>query len=712
MLKKVYDNRELSWLKFNQRVLEEAQDTAVPLLERLTFTSIFSTNLDEFFMVRVGSLHDQILLKDNTRENKTDMSAKEQIDAICVRTHELIPIKDKAYSTIMKQLSEYEVQQVDFKDLTKNEVEFLENYFLFEIKPLISPQVIDKRHPFPFLNNKDIYAIAKIESKSSVKLGLIQANGVFDRIIYLPGDKLRFMLVEDLILHFASKVFVNYHIEEKALIRVTRNADINAEEALFDFDLDFRSVMSELIKKRKKLSPVRLEISRILSDPTLDELCSRLEISREQIFLEKAPLDFSFVFSLQDKLSDKKELLYSNVYPQKSPSIDDSETMVKQIQRGDIMLSYPYESIKPFIRLLQEASTDPHVVSIKITLYRVAKNSKIVEMLIDAAENGKEVLVLVELRARFDEENNIGWSKRLEVAGCTVIYGPENLKVHSKLLLITRKSGNKVEYITQIGTGNYNEKTSTLYTDISIMTANKDIAIEAATVFNSLSLVNLVEHTNHLLVAPLCLQNKVLDMLEAEILISKTGSPAYFGAKLNSLSDKILIDKLIEASRAGVKIELVVRGICCIIGGVEGFTENITVTSIVGRFLEHSRIYIFGTSERQRLYISSADFMTRNTVRRVEVAAPVYDKIIRERIFEMFKIMLSDNVKARVQLPDGTYIKKQSSGASLDSQAFFYMQAYKNASLASFISTKPTKKLTLLKKLFNKWKTKKASKKK
>ncbi len=699
MADKIYDNRELSWLKFNKRVLEEAQDIDVPLAERLAFASIFASNLDEFFMVRVGSLHDQILLNDNSKENKTNMTAKEQLNAIFKKVRELVPHKDKAFSEIMQKLGEQGIEQVDFKALSKTEEEFFERYFLYEIKPLISPQVIDKRHPFPFMKNKDIYVIAKIESKSNVKLGIIQASGVFERIIYLPGAKTRFMLVEDLILHFASKVFDSYKIEEKALMRVTRNADINAEEGLVDYDLDFRSVMTELLKKRKKLSPVRLEISRNLSDSTLKELCSRLELSDEQIFLTKSPLDMSYVFGIKDKISEKTDLFFKKAEPQKSPLINENEPMVKQIQRNDLLLSYPYESIKPFIKLLQEAAADKYVVSIKITLYRVASNSKIVEALIDAAENGKEVLVLVELRARFDEENNIGWSKRLETAGCRVIYGPENLKVHSKLLLITRKVGSKVEYITQIGTGNYNEKTSKLYTDYSIMTASKDIAIEASTVFNALSLGNLVEHTNHLLVAPLCLQNRIIEMLDTEIQYAKTGAPAYFGAKINSLSDKTLIDKLIEASQAGVKIELIVRGICCLVGGVEGMTDNITIISIVGRFLEHSRVYIFGTHERQKLYISSADFMTRNTLRRVEVAAPVLDKNIRDRIFGMFNTMLRDNVKARVQQPDGTYIKKEASDAKLDSQNFFYAQAYQNAKLAETSRVQEIKKLKLFSRL-------------
>lgn len=681
----IFDNRELSWLKFNKRVLEEATDTKVPVLERLTFCSIFSSNLDEFFMVRVGSLHDQILIGDDSKENKTQMTATEQIDAILKKVSHLVPEKDNAFNDVMKELSAKGISQINFKDLTKQQTEFFEYYFEREILPLISPQIIDKRHPFPFLNNKDIYVIAKIEAKSGVKLGIVKASGVFDRVIFLPGETTRFMLVEDLILHFASKIFNDYKIEEKSLIKVTRNADINAEEGLVDYDLDFRSVMTELLKKRKKLCPVRLEISRNLSEETLKELCSRLDLSMKYVFLTKSPLDMSYVYVLGNKLSGKTELFFNKVEPQKSAFVNTSESIIKQIQKKDILLSYPYESIRPFIKLLQEAAEDKDVISIKITLYRVAKDSKVIDALIEAAENGKEVVVLVELRARFDEENNIDWSKRLEDAGCRVMYGPENYKVHSKLLLITRKNGSKVEYITQVGTGNYNEKTARLYTDLCLMTANRNIAMEASTVFNALSLGNFVENTNYLMVAPLCLQSKVLELIDVEIARAKTGESAYFGAKFNSLSDKVIIDKLIEASQAGVKVELVVRGICCLIAGVEGFTDNITIVSIVGRYLEHSRIYIFGTGERQKIFISSADFMTRNTVRRIEVAAPILDESIKSRIISMFQTMLSDNVKARFQLPDGSYMKlTPSNGHSVDSQAYFTKLAYQRAQNAHY----------------------------
>lgn len=680
MVGSCYENRELSWLKFNERVLEEALDSSVPLCERLKFASIFQSNLDEFFMIRVGSLYDQMLIDSEARENKTNMTSGEQLDAVFKRVAELTPQRDDAYKKIIDTLSTYGVQQVDFRALSDDEEKYMRVYFENEIRPLISPQVIDKRHPFPFFKNKEIYAVAYLESKSSVRLGVIPASGVFSRLIFLPDNNLRFMLVEELILHYMPIVFEDYKIIDKSLLRITRNADINAEEALYDHDVDFRDAMTELIKKRKKLSPVRMELSRKLDSTAVDYLCEKFEITHEQIIRLNTPLDLSFVFGLCDKLRDKQELFFPKRLPQKSPCVNEHESMIDQIRRKDILLSYPYESINPFIRLLNEAADDENVVSMKITLYRMAKGSKIVEALVRAAENGKEVLVLVELRARFDEENNIEWSRQLEDAGCNVIYGLSELKVHSKLLLITRKNGDKIEFISQIGTGNYNEKTSTLYTDLSLMTANENIGKDAVNVFSRLALNSCVESASCLLVAPKCLQSEIIAMIDAEIEQASKGNSAYIGLKLNSLTDKVLIDHLIKASVAGVKVDLIIRGICCLVSGIEGMTENIRVISIVGRFLEHSRVYIFGSGDRRKVYIASADFMTRNTLRRVEVGAPVYDSELAGRICEMFGIMLRDNVKARVQLADGNYVKRDNSDAEpLNSQEYFYEKAYEAA---------------------------------
>lgn len=677
-----YQNRELSWLKFNERVLEEAEDKKIPLCERLSFLSIFQSNLDEFFMVRIGSLHDMMLLKKEERENKTNMTAKEQISALLERIHVLSERKDRAYEDLMKEIAEQGVSLIDFKSLSEEETKYLEKYFVSEIQPLLSTIIVGKKQPFPFLKNKDIYAVAVLETKSDKeKLAVIPCNsGVFERLIAIPSRPGSFMLAEDLILHFLPKVFKKYRIPAKSLIRVTRNADIDAD-SIYDEDLNYREHMAEVVKLRRKLCPVRLEMSRELNGKIVSRLCEVLGLRHEQVFLTGAPMDLSFLFRIQDELRRKPELFFEKRVPQKSAMVNYEESIITQILKKDILLSYPYESIRPFLLMLHEAALDPKVVSIKMTLYRLAKDSKVVEALVEAAENGKQVDVLVELKARFDEENNIEWSRRLEDAGCHVIYGLDGLKVHSKLCLITRREAGSIEYITQIGTGNYNEKTSRLYTDLSLMTANPEIGKEAAEVFQALSMGEVVEHTEHLLVAPRCLQNRVLDMMDEEITEAKEGRSAYIGIKINSLTDKRIIDKLIEASEAGVKVEMVIRGINCIRTGLPGKTDNIRVISIVGRYLEHSRIYIFGQGEREKIYLASADFMTRNTLRRVEVAAPVYDPKIKDRLREMFRIMLKDNVKARVQNPDGIYRKaeKAEGEACLNSQEFFFEEAYRAA---------------------------------
>lgn len=676
MSQQVYMNRELSWLKFNERVLEEAENKKVPLCERLTFASIYQSNLDEFFRVRVGSLVDQMLLGGKIRDNKTKMTAKEQIEAVLHQVMKLNRRKDAVYDAIMGQLEDYGVRLVDFRKISKKESEYLEKYFLNEIAPVISPTIVGKRQPFPFLKNNEIYAVVVLQTKSGKeKLGIIPcSNTGFKRLVELPTAG-TYMLAEELILHYIPEVFERYNIKAKSLIRVTRNADIDAD-ALYDEDLDYRDFMAELIKRRKKLAPVRLELTREMDGEIVDVLCDYLELDSDYVFQVQAPLDLSFVFEIQDTLRKTPELFYEKRVPQKSSQFRDGEPVFPQIREKDKLLSYPYEIMKPFLNFLREAANDKEVISIKMTLYRVAKHSKIVEYLIDAAENGKEVLVLVELKARFDEENNIEWSRRLEDAGCRVIYGLDGYKVHSKLCLVTKKSEGQVEYYTQIGTGNYNEKTARLYTDLSFMTANVEIGLEAAKVFQALSMEETVDNVQHLLVAPRCLQNKVLSMIDEEIACAKEGKEAYIGLKMNSLTDKKIIDKLIEASQAGVKIDMVIRGICCLIPGVKGKTENIQVRSIVGRFLEHSRIYIFGTQEREKVYIASADFMTRNTLRRVEVAAPVYDKDLKMQLEEMFITMLSDNQKARQEDSRGNYEIAEAQETPLNSQEFFYEQAY------------------------------------
>ena len=675
-----YINRELSWLKFNGRVLEEAADATIPFCERLSFLSIFQSNLDEFFMVRVGSLHDMMFLKKEVRDNKTNMTARQQLDAVLPEVRKMTGEKDRIYEELMGILAEKGVRLMKFSSLDEEENSYLERYFEQEIKPLLSTIIVGKKQPFPFLNNKAIYAVAVLETKNDKgKIGIIPCNtGVFNRLIEIPTRPGCYVLAEELILHFLPLVFSKYKVAEKSLIRITRNADIDAD-SIYDEDLDYREHMEDVIRQRRKLCPVRMEMTRDLDSDIVNRLRGILELEKEQVFASRSPLDLSFLFGIEDFLRGNSDLFYEKRVPQYSPEIVNDRPVIDQVLEKDILLSYPFENIKSFLRMLREAASDPKVVSIKMTLYRLASHSKVVEALVEAAENGKQVDVLVELKARFDEENNIAWSRYLEEAGCHVIYGLDGLKVHSKLCLITRKTEGGIEYITQIGTGNYNEKTSRLYTDLSLITANQAIGQEAGQVFQALSLGETVEYTEHLMVAPRCLQNKVIDLINREIQCAKAGEEAYIGVKINSLTDRKIIDKLIEASQAGVKIEMVIRGICCLQSGLAGLTDNIRIISIVGRYLEHSRIYIFGTGERERIYIASADFMTRNTVRRVEVAAPVYDERLKLRIKEMLGFMLSDNVKAREQQPDGTYKKVQTGDTPLNSQELFFRMAYEAA---------------------------------
>lgn len=676
----VYMNRELSWLKFNERVLEEAENKEVPLCERMNFVSIYQSNLDEFFMVRVGSLQDEMLLNKKVRDSKTKMTSEEQIKAILKEVKRLNKRKDAAYESLMGQVEKYGIKLIDFTTAKAEEKKFLEHYFNHEIVPLSSPTIVGKRQPFPFLKNENIYAVVVLETRSGKeRIGIIPCtNNMVERLIELPGGKGRYILSENIILHYIGKVFKGYKVKGKSLIRVVRNADIDAD-ALYDEDLDYREFMEELMKERKKLSPVRLDMSREIDESVVEALCRYLDVLPERVFRSEAPLDLSFVYKIQDLLRMNPELFYEKRVPQKSASFRDGVSILRQIEEEDKLLSYPYESIRPFLHMLNEAAEDDSVISIKMTLYRLAKQSKIIEALCEAAENGKEVVVLVELRARFDEENNIRWSRMLEKAGCQIIYGLEGYKVHSKLCLITKKGKDGIEYITQIGTGNYNEKTARLYTDLSLMTADEQIGMDAARVFQALAKGETVEESEHLLVAPKCLQSRIIDMIEEEIQNKKNGRDAYIGLKLNSLTDKRIIDKLIEASCAGVHIDMIIRGICCLIPGVKGMTENIHIISIVGRFLEHSRIYMFGCGENRKYYISSADFMTRNTVKRVEVAAPVYAQALKDRIQGIFDLMLSDNKKARVENADGNYTLVKCEGEPVNSQEALYQEAYDKA---------------------------------
>ena len=674
-----YRNRELSWLLFNERVLNEAANPRVPLMERLQFVSIYQTNLDEFFMVRVGTLMEQTGGK-KTKDNKTGLSSKEQIKLILEEVDRLERKRKEIYEQLMGELEPAGIHIINFQKLSKQEQNQLEAYFDKAIRPYLSPMIVGKQQPFPFLQNRELYAVARLETKGGKKrIGIVPCwNPVFKRLIEIPGRKGYHMLSEELILHFVSKLYPAYQIREKSIIRITRNADIDAGD-VYDEDLDYRGMMEQLLKKRKRLNPVRLELSRDLHKSIKKKLAAYLGISEEHVLHCETPLDLSYMFTLQNTMREHQEWYYPKYSPRLSREIRKEENILSQVERQDILLSYPYESMKNFIGFLQAAAVDKTVRSIKITLYRMANHSQIVEALCEAAENGKEVLALVELRARFDEAANIEMSRRLEDAGCQVIYGLPAYKVHSKLCLVTRQTEEGVSFLTQVGTGNYNEKTATLYTDLSLMTANQKIGQDAQEVFRTLLLGETVEESSALLVAPKGLQNTILEKIEAEGRKAEEGRGGYIGLKLNALTDKDIIDALIAASQKGVVIQLLIRGICCLIPGIPGKTENIRVHSIVGRFLEHSRIYRFGQGEEEEIYIASADFMTRNTLRRVEVAAPIYDERCRVRVREIFDLGFQDTEKGKWLLSDGFYHDPEGLGEErFDSQDFFYREAYRN----------------------------------
>ena len=658
----VFMNRELSWLKFNERVLEEAEDERTPLCERLSFASIYQSNLDEFFMVRVGSLVDQDDVTPKLRENKTNMTAREQIDAVIDRVRELNGRRDKVYARLMEKLEEQGVRLVDFRKIGRQESERLERYFDSEIAPLISPSIVGRRQPFPFLRNKDIYAVVVLEGKKGkYKLGIIPCSaGVFPRLIEVSASEKTYMLAEDLILHFIPKVFEGYVVKAKSLMRVTRNADIDAD-ALYDDDLDYREFMVQLIKRRKRLAPVRLELSRELDGIIVDTLCRYMDVPREYVFMSATPLDFSFLFGLEDVLRQRGELFYERRIPQKSPAFVNGRSILAQIREKDKLLSYPYESMKPFLEMLTEAANDDSVVSIKMTLYRVAKQSKVVEALCEAAENGKDVLVLVELKARFDEENNIQWARELEERGVHVVYGIVGFKTHCKTCLIVRReSGGMLKRYVHLGTGNYNSKTAKIYTDLSFFTAREDITEEVANLFNTLTGKVKNPEFKKLWVAPFCFHSKFIDMVKREIAHAKSGKPARIIIKVNSVIEQASIDALYEASQAGVKIDLIVRGICGLVPEVKGLSDNITVRSIVGVYLEHSRIYYFENAGNPEVFAGSGDIMTRNMFKRIECIFPIEDQDLKSRVInEILPAYLKDNRFSNLLHSNGAYYKSE-----------------------------------------------------
>ena len=672
-----YENRELSWLRFNQRVLEEAQNGSNPLLERLCFTAIFQSNLDEFFRVRVGNLLRKQKEKPKKKDELSDMKPKEQLRAIYEQVRSLSSARDSAFHEIMDALRAEGLEQISIHAATPSEQALLAEWFKREIRPVSMPVIVDKGKQIPFLRDRALYAVLRLESKSGVRMGILPVSDQCQRIIRL-GSSGRFILAEDVILAYAHTVFGNSRVVDRTILRVTRSASISPEDIGELRTGDTRADMEIMLAERNRLPIVRMELSETFYQPALEYLCKKLEISMDQVFYAKAPLDLSFAYECKN-IATAPKLQYPRMVPQKSDMIAENRAMFTQIRKKDILLSYPYESIRPFLRLLDEAADDPAVISIQITLYRMARDSRVIAALCEAAGRGKEVTALTELRARFDEQGNIEWSKVLERAGVHVLYGPENYKVHSKLLLIERKNRGKIETFTQIGTGNYNEKTAAIYTDYCLMTADPQIGADAANVFDALKKNTIPEPQQELLVAPHGLQSAVLDMIDSEIGHAHIGEPAYIGLRMNGLCDKKIMDKLMEASSAGVKIELLVRGICCLIPQLPGKTEHIEVRSIVGRYLEHGRVYIFGAPERMRVYLGSADFMPRNTEKRVEICAPVKDDALKKRLYDEFRLQFDDPVKARIRTADGDYHLPESGSQSLNSQEALHKAAYARA---------------------------------
>lgn len=666
-------NRELSWLKFNQRVLEEAKDSSVPLLERMKFVSIFTSNLDEFFMIRVGSLYDMSLTDNSTIDSRSGMNPKEQLDAIFAAVAPLYKERDKTYSEIKKLLNPYGVCGLSIKELEQQEKKYVKKYFKDQILPILSPQIVDANHPFPHLLNKELYVIASLKQNGTSMIGIVPVPQFVSDILYLPGHDIRYIRMEKVIMEYLDVVFDKYEVSNKNYICVTRNADVSPDDEALEINYDFRLLMQETLHKRRRMAVVRMETAEPLDKELEKYFCDKFKITPAQIYRTKMPMKLDYIFSIMDKVpaSLKRSLIDEPFTPQPSRYLTDGK-VIPQVKKKDILLSYPYESMDPFLRMIKEAAYDPTVLTIRITIYRLAKKARLVEYLCAAAENGKEVTVLIELRARFDEQNNIDWSERLEEAGCRVIYGFEGYKVHSKICLITYRNRNNIEYITQVGTGNYNEKTATMYTDVSLITADKGIGEDAAVFFKNMSIGNLNGSYQHIIVSPTSLKPKVLSLMDEEI---KKGTNGRIIMKMNSVTDVDFIQKVSEASNAGVRVDLIVRGICCILPGVKGYTENLRVTSIVGRYLEHPRIFLFGTGADQKIYIGSADMMTRNTEKRVEVACPVYDETIRKQLTHMLKIMLADNVKARELKSDGKYYMKEKGTSKVNSQEYFMREA-------------------------------------
>lgn len=715
----IFVNRELSWLEFNRRVLSESLNPKIPLMERLKFLSIYFSNLDEFFMVRVGSLHDQSIVEPNKLDDKTGLNAAGQIDAILKKVAEINPIAERAWESIKQQMRAQDIDLMDTQHLNKLDEQIVQKYFAENIRPLLSPQIIDRQHPFPFLKNKEQFVLTVLENKEkekdkdkskdksqtkgdSLQLGIVPFSHLPPYFIFTLNQRRRVLFTADIILYCAQKLYGKQKVVEKHIMRVTRNADISVDEGLYDFDIDFRGVMEEMLKKRRRLDVVRLQFSSMPGERVVNFLCKKFKVTPACFLAQSIPLDFSFGFALPSALDPHKEEK-SWFYHEAKPFVPvdfakgDAGGAINYLQNHDMLLSFPFHSTKPFVDLLYEAGDDPSVVSIKISLYRLANHSKIASALAHAAEKGKEVLCVLELRARFDEQNNIDYATMLEEAGCTVIYGLSDYKIHAKLCLITRKVHNQIQYITQVGTGNYNEKTSELYTDLSFISTDPKMGEDATRVFQALCVGEVVESTERLWVAPNCFESNVLRYIQEQIDLARSGGEGYVFIKVNSLNDMEIMEKLIEASQAGVKVEMVIRGICCLCPGIPGYTDNIRIKSIVGRYLEHSRIFIFGTGEQQRIFMGSGDLLNRNTRRRVEVFAEVRDGDPRREILHLVDAIRMDNQNSWEMLSDGSYVKDNSDHAEpLDSHTYLHHYFEKPFEL-------PPAKLSLKERLFGRF---------
>ncbi len=691
----IFVNRELSWLEFNRRVLSESLDPNIPLMERLKFLSIYFSNLDEFFMVRVGSLHDQSILEPDKLDDKTGLNAAGQIDAILRRVNEISSTTQRAWNQICQELKMQDIDVLDIHHMSKLDEQILQKYFSQEMRPLLSPQIIDRQHPFPFLKNKESFIVAILSDKTdNIRLGFVPFSQLPPYYIFTINQRRKIFFTADVLLHFAQKLFGKQKVLEKHIMRVTRNADISVDEGLLDFDIDFRGVMEEMLKKRRRLDVVRLQFSSAPSERLSGFLCQKMKVSPSCIMVRSIPLDFSFGFSLASALDprkDQKQWYYREAKPFVPVDFAKGQAggALNYLQNHDLLLSFPFHSTKPFVDLLYEAGDDPSVVSIKISLYRLANHSKIASALAHAAEKSKEVLCVLELRARFDEQSNIDYATMLEEAGCTVIYGLSDYKIHAKLCLITRKVHNQIRYITQVGTGNYNEKTSELYTDLSFISSDQKMGEDATHVFQELCMGEVVDTTQSLWVAPNCFEPRVIEYIQEQIDLCRSGHPGYVFIKVNSLNDMDVMEKLIEASQAGVQVDMVVRGICCLCPGISGYTENIHIKSIVGRYLEHSRIFIFGADpDTQRIFIGSGDLLNRNTRRRVEVFAEIKSAGARQDIRHLVDAILMDNQNSWQMLSDGSYLKDTSDHVQpLDSHAYLHQYFEKPLELSS---VKPT----------------------